>query len=36
MLNSSRISNVEKIEPAYDFDHQGNMDDWLIIEKSKM
>ena len=27
------FSNVEKIEPAYDFDHQGNMDDWLIIDK---
>ncbi len=25
-------SNVEKIDPL-DFDHQGNMDDWLIIEK---
>lgn len=24
--------NVEVIEPL-DFDHQGNMDDWLIIEK---
>ena len=27
------FSNIEKIEPAYDFDHQGNMDDWLIIDK---
>lgn len=26
------FSNVEAIEPL-DFDHQGNMDDWLIIEK---
>ena len=26
------FENVEKIEPL-DFDHQGNMDDWLIIEK---
>lgn len=24
---------VEKIEPALDFEHQGNMDDWLIIDK---
>ena len=24
--------NVESIEPL-DFEHQGNMDDWLIIEK---
>lgn len=24
--------NIEKIEPL-EFDHQGNMDDWLIIEK---
>lgn len=24
---------MEKIEPALDFEHQGNMDDWLIIEK---
>lgn len=26
------FSNVEAIEPL-DFDHQGNMDDWLIVEK---
>lgn len=26
------FKDVEKIEPQ-DFDHQGNMDDWLIIEK---
>lgn len=26
------FKNVEEIEPL-DFDHQGNMDDWLIIEK---
>lgn len=26
------FDNVESIEPL-DFDHQGNMDDWLIIEK---
>ncbi len=26
------FENVEPIEPL-DFDHQGNMDDWLIIEK---
>ncbi|MCB7304179.1 hypothetical protein NE683_05085 [Bariatricus massiliensis] len=26
------FEDVEKIEPL-DFDHQGNMDDWLIIEK---
>ncbi|GHU51859.1 hypothetical protein FACS1894132_00220 [Clostridia bacterium] len=26
------FDRVEKIEPL-DFDHQGNMDDWLIIEK---
>ena len=26
------FNNVESIEPL-DFDHQGNMDDWLIIEK---
>lgn len=25
--------NVEEIEPALDFDHQGNMDDWLMLEK---
>ena len=27
------FSQVEKIEPSLAFDHQGNMDDWLIIEK---
>lgn len=26
------FENVEEIEPL-DFDHQGNMDDWLIIDK---
>ncbi len=26
------FDNVETIEPL-DFDHQGNMDDWLIIDK---
>lgn len=26
------FENVKEIEPK-DFDHQGNMDDWLIIEK---
>lgn len=26
------FSNVEEISPLF-FDHQGNMDDWLIIEK---
>ena len=26
------FNNVEKIEPL-DFDHQGNMDDWLMIDK---
>ena len=26
------FGNVESIEPL-DFDHQGNMDDWLIIDK---
>ena len=29
------FENVQAIEPM-DFDHQGNMDDWLIIEKSRM
>lgn len=24
---------VQKIQPPLNFDHQGNMDDWLIIEK---
>lgn len=27
------FENVTVIEPALDFDHQGNMDDWLIIDK---
>jgi hypothetical protein len=27
------FEQVEAIEPALAFDHQGNMDDWLIIEK---
>lgn len=27
------FEEVKQIEPALDFDHQGNMDDWLIIEK---
>lgn len=27
------FTDVKKIEPALDFDHQSNMDDWLIIEK---
>lgn len=27
------FAGVEKIEPALDFDHQGNMDDWLIIDR---
>lgn len=27
------FAGVEKIEPALDFDHQRNMDDWLIIDK---
>lgn len=27
------FKQVEAIEPALAFDHQGNMDDWLIIEK---
>ncbi|NDW19204.1 hypothetical protein D0T53_09795 [Dysgonomonas sp. 216] len=27
------FSDVEKIEPSLNFDHQNNMDDWLIIEK---
>ena len=26
------FANVEEIEPL-EFDHQGNMDDWLIIDK---
>ncbi|MEY8357275.1 hypothetical protein AALB39_28580 [Lachnospiraceae bacterium 54-53] len=27
------LQNVTAITPALDFDHQGNMDDWLMIEK---
>lgn len=27
------FAEVQKIEPALDFDHQSNMDDWLMIEK---
>lgn len=27
------FEKVKKIEPVLAFDHQGNMDDWLIIEK---
>lgn len=27
------FEGVEKIDPPLAFDHQGNMDDWLIIEK---
>jgi hypothetical protein len=27
------FDNVQKIEPALVFEHQGNMDDWLIIER---
>lgn len=27
------FSDVAKIDPPLEFDHQGNMDDWLIIEK---
>ena len=27
------FSDVKKIEQPLEFDHQGNMDDWLIIEK---
>jgi hypothetical protein len=27
------FKDVISIEPALDFDHQGNMDDWLIVEK---
>ncbi|WP_312430939.1 hypothetical protein [Lacrimispora sp.] len=27
------FEQVEAIKPALAFDHQGNMDDWLIIEK---
>lgn len=31
-ISASIFKNVERIEPK-DFEHQGNMDDWLIIEK---
>ena len=27
------FSDIKAIDPPLDFDHQGNMDDWLIIEK---
>ena len=27
------FQDVTAIEPALDFEHQGNMDDWLIIDK---
>lgn len=27
------FQNVTAIEPALDFERQGNMDDWLILEK---
>lgn len=27
------FAEVQKIEPPLAFDHQGNMDDWLIIDK---
>ncbi len=27
------IESVELIDPPFDFEHQGNMDDWLIIDK---
>ncbi len=27
------FEDIKKIEPPLAFDHQGNMDDWLIIEK---
>ncbi len=27
------IESVELIDQPFDFEHQGNMDDWLIIEK---
>lgn len=27
------FSNVKKIDPPLDFDHQDNMDDWLILKK---
>lgn len=32
LCNKEEVKNVEEITPL-DFDHQGNMDDWLIIEK---
>ena len=32
LCNKEEVKNVEEIAPL-DFDHQGNMDDWLIIEK---
>lgn len=27
------FESVQKIEPPFVFDHQGNMDDWLMIDK---
>lgn len=27
------FKDLESIDPALDFEHQGNMDDWLILEK---
>lgn len=27
------FKDLETIDPALDFEHQGNMDDWLILEK---
>lgn len=27
------FSDIRTIEPAHTFEHQGNMDDWLILEK---
>lgn len=27
------FEGVQKIEPPFAFEHQGNMDDWLILEK---
>ena len=27
------FDSIQKIDPPLKFDHQGNMDDWLIIEK---
>lgn len=29
----TEFHNVEKIDPALEFERQGNMDDWLILEK---